>query len=539
MGLFQPKPEIKLQPKKSQITELEEKLLLQKAVHNITNRIHAAQNIKQIVVDLKDGILNLFDAYLMTIYVADRKRREIYSMFLTGSKLNEIRVPINNESIAGYAANNRKAVNINDAYDDEELRNIDPELRFDRSWDQKSGLRTTQALAVPIINNDSLMGVMQVLNKKGGGTFTEEDQLFLEEIANVIGIAFYNQERIRRKKKTKFDYLTRMELIREEDLEKAYDEAKKEKLTIENYLIQNHGIPKEQIGKSLEEFYNCTFTTFSDKYPIPFDLLRTLKVEYLRREMWVPLERMEGKIRVLVDDPNNILKRDMIESLLKTSSVTYDVALYEDILQFINYFYQSDTSRESIIDLVGKLDEDEEYDTEDDAVLESDSIIMQLVNKVINDACTRNASDIHVEPSTIKKYVEIRFRVDGDLATYQSVPFSYRSAIVSRIKIMSNLDITERRIPQDGKIKFRRPNGEDVELRVATVPTQGGVEDVVMRLLAKGETMPLESMGLSSRNYDTIKTLVSKPYGMVLVVGPTGSGKTTTLHAALRYINKP
>lgn len=539
MSLVQPSPKVNNNLERSQITELEEKLKLQKAVHDITNRIHSAQNIKQIIVDLKDGILNLFNAYLITIYVADKRRNEIVSMFLAGSTLNEIRVPLNNKSIAGYVANNKKVVNIADAYDDDELKLIDKDLNFDRSWDQKSGLRTTQILAVPILYNDDLMGVIQILNKKGGGPFTSDDEAFLEQIGNVIGIAFYNQERIRRKKKSKFDYLLRIGLIKDKEIEAAYEDARKNKETVEDHLMAEYKIPRAEIGKSLQEFFNCRYTPFSDKCPIPFDLLRNLKEEYLRRERWVPLERKDGKVKVLVDDPNNILKRDMIESLLKTSAVEYDVALYDEILQYLNYFYQSETSRESISELVGKLDEDEFYDEDEDGVLETDSIIMQLVNKIINDAYSRGASDIHVEPSVLRKNVEIRLRVDGDLRHYQSVPFSYRSAIVSRIKIMSNLDITERRIPQDGKIKFRRANGEGIELRVATVPTQGGVEDVVMRVLAKGETLPLEAMGLTEYNYETLKQIVAKPYGMVLVVGPTGSGKTTTLHAALNYINKP
>ena len=172
-------------------------------------------------------------------------------------------------------------------------------------------------------------------------------------------------------------------------------------------------------------------------------------------------------------------------------------------------------------------------------VTESDSVIMQLVNKIINDAHARRASDIHVEPNVGKKNVEIRFRVDGDCSLYQTVPFSYRAAMISRIKIMANLDITVKRLPQDGKIKFRRTGGDELELRVATIPTQGGVEDVVMRLLAKGETMPLEDMALLKRNYSELTTLITKPYGMILVVGPTGSGKTTTLHAALHHINRP
>jgi len=539
MSVVQPSSKVNNIIERSQISELEEKLKLQKAVHDITNRIHSAQNVKQIIVDLKDGILNLFDAYLITIYVADTRRNEIFSMFLAGSTLNEIRVPINNKSIAGYAANNKKVLNIADAYDDDELKRIDKALNFDRSWDKKSGLRTTQILAVPILYNDELMGVIQILNKKRGGPFTSDDEAFLEQIGNVIVIAFYNQERIRRKKKSKFDYLLRIGLMKDDDLEAAYEKARRNKETIEDHLMAEYKIPRAEIGKSLQEFFNCRYTPFSDKIPIPFDLLRNLKEEYLRRELWVPLERTDGKVKVLVDDPNNILKRDMIESLLKTSAVEYDVALYDEIIQYINYFYQSETSRESISDLVGKLDDEEFYDEDDDGVLETDSIIMQLVNKVINDAYSRGASDIHVEPSVVRKNVEVRFRVDGDLRHYQSVPFSYRSALVSRIKIMSNLDITERRIPQDGKIKFRRANGESIELRVATVPTQGGVEDVVMRVLAKGETLPLEAMGLTEYNYETLKQLVVKPYGMVLVVGPTGSGKTTTLHAALNYINKP
>jgi len=227
---------------------------------------------------------------------------------------------------------------------------------------------------------------------------------------------------------------------------------------------------------------------------------------------------------------------------MKTKAIVYSVALPEDIVKFINYFFQSPDDDTSISELLGKLEveEEEEEDTgEEERVSESDSVIMQLVNKIINDAYLKRSSDIHIEPNVMKKNVEIRFRIDGDCVPYQTVPYSYRAALVSRIKIMSNLDITVKRLPQDGKIKFRRPTGEEIELRVATIPTQGGVEDVVMRILAKGETMPLEAMGMSKRNYEELIKICEKPYGMILVVGPTGSGKTTTLHAALRHINTP
>ncbi len=144
-------------PASQQINELEEQLQRRKNLQDITNRIHSAQNIKQILVDLKDGILNLFDAYSVTIYIVDRMRSEIFSMFLSGSKINEIRVPVSNRSIAGYVANTGKIANIADAYDEKELNAIDKELSFDASWDKKSGFRTKQILAAPVYHNGKLM----------------------------------------------------------------------------------------------------------------------------------------------------------------------------------------------------------------------------------------------------------------------------------------------------------------------------------------------------------------------------------------------
>jgi len=522
---------------------IDEKLRIRKALQDITNRIHAAQNIKQILVDLKDGILNLFNATNLTIYVADKARNEIYSMFLAGTKLSEIRVPISNKSIAGYVANTGKVVNISDAYNQAELKLISNEISFDSSWDKKSGYKTKQILAAPIFNNNQLIGVIQILNKKiGTGKFSEEEEGLVNEIAEVLGVAFFNQQRFARRRKTRFDYLISRDLLKEEELESAWDESREKKETMETYLMGKYKISKEDIGRSFEEFYRCRFIVYNDKTVIPGDLIKNLKKDYLRRELWVPLEKIDNYIHVLVDDPNNILKRDAIESLLKTKQVKYDVALAEDIIKFINLFFHSPDDEHSFTDILGKLDEEDapvEDEEGGEVVTESDSVIMQLVNKIINDGYNRRCSDIHIEPNVGKKNVEIRFRVDGDCGLYQTVPFSYRAALISRIKIMCNLDITVKRMPQDGKIKFKRPTGDEIELRVATIPTQGGVEDVVMRILAKGETMPLDAMGIAERNLRELKNIINKPYGMILVVGPTGSGKTTTLHSALHEINTP
>ena len=213
--------------------------------------------------------------------------------------------------------------------------------------------------------------------------------------------------------------------------------------------------------------------------------------------------------------------------------------------KFLDYFYGVPEAKEgedgSIDDLIGKLDageEEIEFDDGVDMITEDDSTIVRLVNKIITDGCKKGCSDIHIEPYPGNYGAEIRFRIDGACQVYQTIPAHYKKAVASRIKIMSDLDISERRKPQDGKIKFKKYSPLDIELRVATIPTVGGEEDVVMRILAAGEPIPLAKMGMGERDYNMMLECITKPYGIFLVVGPTGSGKTTTLHSALAHINK-
>ena len=525
---------------------LEAQLNFQRRLNSITNRIHSAKDTNDILLNHQNEILSLLDAERITIYVVDGANRQIVSRFKTGDEVSEIRVPISNNSIAGYCAASGKVINITNAYDDNELGRISPELKFDKSWDMKSGYRTRQVLVSPITFNNYLLGVVQLINKKNGTNFSLQDQSSFLEIVRVLGIAFFNnQKAVKKGRPTKFEYLISNNIITDKDLERAMVTARTLKKQVEAVLITDFHVSKEDIGKSLANSFGTKFVTFDERMVIPGDILKGLRVGFLKNNVFVPISKSGDKVVVAMENPDYLPARDAIKRLIPSKEFEYCVALREDIFKMIDLFF--DVKRTalmgdsgSIEDILGKLGgPDEEADEELERVSEEDGAIVQLVNKMVVDAYNRNASDIHIEPRPGKANSVIRFRIDGACQVYQTLPFTFKRAVVSRLKIMSDLDIAERRLPQDGKIKFRKYAPLDIELRVATIPTTGGNEDVVLRLLSSGEPMTLDKMDMSERNYNAFIDMISKPYGIVLVVGPTGSGKTTTLHAALHYINKP
>ena len=517
-----------------QEVELREKLL------DITNRVHAANNIDEILIDLQDEITRLFGAERMTVYVVDGIKKELVSRVKTGDEISDIRVPISSDSLVGYVAQRGELINIADVHDKEALQSIDPHLTFDASWDEKSGFQTHQVLGAPISFQKYLLGAIQIINREDGNAFSKQDEATLEELANILGIAIYNQKRMAKARPGKYDYLVENGLITQKELDKAIGEARQAKKDVEAILMQSYKVSKKDLGKALSQYYRTPFVAYSERFPIPGDLLSGVKVPFMKRNLWVPIKQEDKKIIIAIDNPFHLQKIDMIKPLFAGKPLVFHVALREDILKFITLFCQEEQEQKDIDEILGQLAvEDEEMEEAEKAVSDEDSAIVQLVNKIILDAYARDVSDIHVEPYLGRKNTEIRFRIDGACHLYQTVPYSYRAAIVSRLKIMSDLDIAERRKPQDGKIRFRKYGGKNIELRVATVPTAGGLEDVVLRILHSGDPLPLDKIGFSKKNYDNFERIIVQPYGLILVCGPTGSGKTTTLHSALSYINKP
>ena len=244
-------------------------------------------------------------------------------------------------------------------------------------------------------------------------------------------------------------------------------------------------------------------------------------------------------------DPEQVKGSRVVNNVFPRAKILYRVTTNHEFVQTLDQLFGATgvpgfTDDSSVGDLLSTLDQEEgegEGSVGDDVSAASDNELVKLVNKIIIDAYQMGVSDIHIEPGLGKDKVLIRFRRDGSLQKYIEVPASYRNAMVARLKIMCDLDIAERRKPQDGKIKFKKYGPLDIELRVATIPSTGGVEDVVMRILAGGEPIPLDKLGVLPTNLTKLKATISKPYGLFFVCGPTGSGKTTTLHSVLGYLN--
>jgi len=493
---------------------------------------------------MQSELLGLFDADRITIYAVNPKTRELFSKHMAGDEVKEIRVPISPDSISGFCATSARTLNIADVYSDAVLAKLDPNLKFDKSWDQKTGYRSKQMLVVPIIMDKKLMGVVQLINKKNGPAFTKTDEANLIEVSRTLGIAFRNQAKM---VKTRFDFLISQSIVSENEVKQAMAQARDLRKDPEIILMENFKVKKEDIGKSLSEFYECKFADNANSVVVDRRLLTGLNLTFLKKSFWIPIQARDGKVTILIDNPRDPKVME-IRSYIKAKDYDFVVALKDDILKVIDIAENdvpataSGPGAESgnIGDILAEMDVKDGSEVDEatgDEVDEASGAIVRLVNQIVIDGYEKGASDIHIEPSKAAKKTYVRFRVDGTCFKHLEFPYSHSAALSSRIKIMSSLDIAERRLPQDGKIKFFYKERQ-IELRVATLPTIGG-EDVVMRILAASEPMPMEKLNLNKRNIEEFRMMVTKPYGIILVVGPTGSGKTTTLHAAVGYINKP
>ncbi|HEU0258617.1 MAG TPA: GspE/PulE family protein [Burkholderiales bacterium] len=536
-----------LSPHASASSDVGARLAFQKQLQAVTNKIHATSNIDEIMLEVSADVCVLFNADRLTIYSVGEDRQSIVSKVKTGlNSFKDLKLPIAEHSIAGYVALAKRTVNIRDVYDENELRALNPSLRFLQEVDKRTGYRTKQMLVAPILDPgpNELIGVIQIINNKAGMAFSGLAEEGVGELAQTLAIAFKQRQKPQAAK-SKYDYLIADAVLSAGEFELAARQARKKAIDVEQVLSEEFQVKIPAIGAALSKFFGVPYEPFKPDRVKPAELLRNLKREYVEANQWVPIDDGREGLVVMCLDPERIRSSRIASNVFPKARIVYKVATQRDFKETVNQFYGADTGADlgNVEDLLGAMSGDGsellESTSFDEASAAADNELVKLVNKVILDAYQQGASDIHIEPYPGKAKTEIRFRKDGALGPYIEVPSSYRAAIAARIKIMCDLDISEKRRPQDGKIKFKKFGPLDIELRVATIPTAGGVEDIVMRILNSGEPIPLEKMGFTEKNLSQLKSAVSKPYGLFFVCGPTGSGKTTTLHSVLKFLNTP
>jgi len=535
--------------------EMSVRLEFTRNLNHVTNKIHATSNIDEIMLDVSKDICALFNADRLTIYVVGEDKASLVSKVKTGlNSFKDLKLPIAEQSIAGYSAVHKKLLNIKDVYDQQELASHSSTLRFLQDVDKRTGYRTKQMLVAPIVDEGGeLVGVIQVINNKAGMPFPAMVEEGVKELAQTLAVALRQRQQQSAAIKTKYDYLVVDAVMSAAEFELATRTARRKGIDIENVLIDEFQIKLDDLGNALSKFFGVPYEPFKADRVKPSELLRNLRREYVESSHWVPIDDTPEGIVILTTDPERIQASRVVNNIFPKNRLIYKVCSEREFKMTLDQFYGGGSAEgtgafasmddSSVDELLTSLGGDEEEEgagvNQDDLNAAADNELVKLVNKIIVDAYKMGASDIHIEPGPGKQKTVIRVRKDGSLMNYIEVPSTYRNALVTRLKIMCDLDISEKRKPQDGKIKFKKFGPLDIELRVATIPSQGGVEDVVMRILASGEPIPLENMGFSKRNLELIKATVSKPYGLFFVCGPTGSGKTTTLHSILKYINTP
>lgn len=328
-------------------------------------------------------------------------------------------------------------------------------------------------------------------------------------------------------------------VIDETQLEHALTEQKNNRnMPLGEILVKKKIVSTEQIQQALARKLGIPFVNIQE-FQIASSVVNLVPQALATKHQFMPLYEYDSKLAVAIVNPMDYEAISAVQ-FHTNKHIEPVMATVDDIHWALQFYYSSGGIMDSLDELTASTPLEEEDDdaasVHEDAQV-ADNVVVRLINKIILDAHRQGVSDIHIEPHPGKKRTLVRFRKDGTLVKYHEFPAYYRHALISRVKVMAKLDISERRKPQDGKIAFKNYGPANIELRVATLPTAGNIEDVVMRILASSTAMPVERLGLSDANKERLLDAIAKPYGLFLVCGPTGSGKTTTLHSLLGHLN--
>ncbi|SHI69548.1 type IV pilus assembly protein PilB [Malonomonas rubra DSM 5091] len=336
------------------------------------------------------------------------------------------------------------------------------------------------------------------------------------------------------------ELLIRNEMISDDQLKKAVEEQKKEGIRLGAALIKLGYVQENDLASFLSKHYGVPSINLAE-FDVDPAVIQLIPAEVAQKYQLVPINRAGATLIVAMSDPSNIFAIDDIK-FMTGFNVEVVVAAEASIKDAIDKFYDQSAS---LADVMGDLEDFDDLELVEDGTLEDvgelekaseDAPVVKLVNLILTDAIKKKASDIHIEP--YEHVFRVRYRIDGVLYEVMKPPKKLKNAITSRIKIMADLDIAERRLPQDGRIKIKMGKGVEMDYRVNCLPTLFG-EKVVLRLLDKSNLqLDMTKLGYEEKALKWFKNEIHKPFGMVLVTGPTGSGKTVSLYSALSELNK-
>jgi type II secretory ATPase GspE/PulE/Tfp pilus assembly ATPase PilB-like protein len=467
----------------------------------------------------------LLGAGSVRLYLRDPLTEEFYARILQGKRVRELRVQVDPSSVVGYAAMTRKK---------------------SFAWKRDAESVKRYVVATPILANGDLAGVLELTHGAKDAVVEEERLKVFYDLALSVGRRL--QEILEGTvRATPYDFLLQSGAVTRDILKKAREEAARENCSLEQILLARYGVEKMALGRSLAEHFEVPFTPSPESRPVAPDVIRRFSPEFLRTHAVLPVGWKGDLIEVVIVNPHNLTLIDDIGRLAGSEKLSLSVAVREDILEALDKFLAAAGPAEPAAGAAAPPEaaewetvgvDETGYDLAGQPNAQIDSKTIRLVNDTIQAAVDRGASDIHLE-TTHTGGLEIRFRVDGVCHDHLQIKEACSRPVISRIKIMAQLNIAEHRLPQDGKIRLKDKKGRKTDLRVAIMPTVGGNEDVVLRLLPEYQVLKLDQIAMEQETLDRFKKVIDQPHGIVLCVGPTGSGKTTTLHAALSHVKGP
>lgn len=536
-------------------------------LQSLLKAIEKAPNLSTIKRTLSKYIQDVFQVEMATIFLLHARKQELVSWILIpgGDALKQITVPLGTSSIVGYVATKKQAINLQDPYDVRELSRVDSALNFFDTYDEQAKVRSKQILAVPIVYDTTMMGVVELINKKDDTAFTQEDQKKGDELAAALAAAFSSHGTFGKQTHPQYEPLLAQQLLSRKELVQGLAKASELGEDPEAVLMKTFKIPKLEMGKLLAKYYSSSFADLASFDKNPAQLFKGINIDYFEEEELVPLSLVAGKLMVAtrkVDDQS--LSGAIRKQVPKVNQVELVFAFKEDIHAFWkrtrakysrssktvraphnstadaglfdllenDHFPVKEAKRISVVERIVSPQKHAEENTDI-----SDPAVVRMVNEIIENGYLKRASDIHIEPYGSEEECRVRYRIKGVCSSISKIPHRYMAQLVDRIKFLASLKRGEHNRPQVGKIDFTTSEGKKIGLRVATIPTVDSNEDIVLHILPAPKPLPSLSELIPLPLLDPFKERIEKKHGIILVVGPSVSGKTTTLHSALAHIN--